>query len=322
MNSTSRLQQLIPQLGSHRPVTVVGAAVIDVIADAYALPWRGCDIELKQQGVNIGGCALNIAVALRRLEINASNALPLGQGVWADIIRNRMAKEGLHSLIDNAEGDNGWCLALVEPDGERTFMSFSGVENQWNADWLARLNIPRNSLVYLSGYQLTSPCGELLVQWLEGLEDVTPFIDFGPRIGDISDDLMARIMACRPLASLNRQEAEIAAERFALSQDVEGLGAEWVRRFAAPVVIRHDKDGAWYFSAQTSGCVPAFKTTVVDTIGAGDSHAGGMLAGLASGWPLADAVLLGNAVASWVVGHRGGDCAPSREALLLAHKDV
>lgn len=322
MNSTTRLLHLLPQLGSHRPVTVVGAAVIDVIADAYALPWRGCDIELKQQGVNIGGCALNIAVALRRLEINASNALPLGQGVWADIIRNRMAKEGLHSLIDNAEGDNGWCLALVEPDGERTFMSFSGVENQWNADWLARLNIPRNSLVYLSGYQLASPCGELLVQWLEGLEDVTPFIDFGPRIGDISDDLMARIMACRPLVSLNRQEAEIAAERFALSQDVEGFGVEWVRRFAAPVVIRHDKDGAWYFSAQTSGCVPAFKTTVVDTIGAGDSHAGGMLAGLASGWPLADAVLLGNAVASWVVGHRGGDCAPSREALLLAHKDV
>ncbi len=42
------------------------------------------------------------------------------------------------SLIDNAEGDNGWCLALVEPDGERTFMSFSGVENQWNRQWLAR----------------------------------------------------------------------------------------------------------------------------------------------------------------------------------------
>ncbi|MCS4452687.1 hypothetical protein, partial [Salmonella enterica] len=25
---------------------------------------------------------------------------------------------------------------------------------------------------------------------------------------------------------------------------------------------------------------------------------------------------------SWVVGHRGGDCAPTREALLLAHKNV
>lgn len=320
--NASRLPELLAGLTTRRPVTVVGAAVIDVIADAYALPWRGCDIELKQQGVNVGGCALNIAVALKRLGIEAGNALPLGQGVWAEIIRNRMGKEGLHSLIETTQGDNGWCLALVEPDGERTFMSFSGVENQWNADWLAQLTIPPQSLVYLSGYQLASPCGELLVKWLEGLDSVMLFIDFGPRIGDISDALMARIMACHPLVSLNRQEADIAAERYGLSEDVQSFGAQWLQRFAAPVVVRHDKEGAWYFSKQSAGCVPAFPAAVVDTIGAGDSHAGGVLAGLASGWSLADAVLLGNAVASWVVGHRGGDCAPFREELLLAHKDV
>lgn len=163
--SGARLHTLLPELTTRQSVMVVGAAVIDVIADAYALPWRGCDIELKQQSVNVGGCALNIAVALKRLGIEAGNALPLGQGVWAEIIRNRMAKEGLISLIDNAEGDNGWCLALVEPDGERTFMSFSGVENQWNRQWLARLTVAPGSLLYFSGYQLASPCGELLVEW-------------------------------------------------------------------------------------------------------------------------------------------------------------
>ncbi|MGC0027413.1 sugar kinase, partial [Enterobacter asburiae] len=42
----------------------------------------------------------------------------------------------------------------------------------------------------------------------------------------------------------------------------------------------------------------------------------------AAGWSLPDAVLLGNAVASWVVSHRGGDCAPTRDELFLAHKDV
>ena len=106
--SGARLHTLLPELTSRQPVMVIGAAVIDVIADAYALPWRGCDIELKQQSVNVGGCALNIAVALKRLGIEAGNALPLGQGVWAEIIRNRMAKEDLISLIDNAEGDNVW----------------------------------------------------------------------------------------------------------------------------------------------------------------------------------------------------------------------
>ena len=307
-------------LTATRPVTVLGAAVIDVIADAYALPWRGCDIELKQQGVNIGGCALNIAIALKRLGIETQNALPVGHGVWADIIRNAMAKQDLHSAIEAESGDNGWCLALVEPDGERTFMSFSGVENQWQQSWLDALNVPPGSLVSLSGYQLASPSGERLTRWLEGLRDVTAFIDFGPRIADIPDALMARIMACKPIVSLNRQEADIAAERAGMHVDT--LGAQWQQRFAAPLIVRHDKDGAAWYDGDASGYVPAFLATVVDTIGAGDSHAGGTLAGLAAGWSLAYAVRLGNAVAAWVVSHRGGDCAPTREALLLAHKDV
>lgn len=316
----SSFAQRLEALRATRPVTVLGAAVIDVIADAYALPWRGCDIELKQQGVNIGGCALNIAIALKRLGISSQNALPVGHGVWADIIRNAMAKQDLHSAVEAEAGDNGWCLALVEPDGERTFMSFSGVENQWQPSWLDGLNVPKNSLVSLSGYQLASPCGELLTRWLEGLQDVTAFIDFGPRIADVPDALMARIMACGPIVSLNRQEAEIAAERFGFVVDT--LGAQWQQRFGAPLIVRHDKDGAAWYDGDASGVVPAFAATVVDTIGAGDSHAGGTLAGLAAGWTLPDAVLLGNAVAAWVVSHRGGDCAPTREELLLAHEDV
>ncbi|EML2678394.1 sugar kinase [Klebsiella michiganensis] len=316
------LMQRLPTLGNKRPITIVGAAVIDVIADAYALPWRGCDIELQQQSVNIGGCALNIAVALKRLGMEADNALPVGQGVWADIIRNNMAREGLSSRIDGVTGDNGWCLALVEPDGERTFMSFSGVENQWNPAWLAQLTVPPQSLVSLSGYQLASPCGEVLVHWLESLRDITPYIDFGPRIADIPETLMQRIMACKPVISLNRQEAEIAAERFRLPVTTEAFGQAWLKKFAIPLIVRHDEEGAWYFSAEEQGLAAPFPVAVVDTIGAGDSHAGGTLAGLASGWTLGESVLLGNAVASWVVGHRGGDCSPTREALLLAHKDV
>ncbi|WP_407575606.1 PfkB family carbohydrate kinase [Raoultella terrigena] len=321
MNSR-QLNDKLATLTAVRPVTVIGAAVIDVIADAYALPWRGCDIELQQQSVNVGGCALNIAVALKRLGIAAQNALPIGEGVWADIIRNRLAQEGITSVITRASGDNGWCLALVEPDGERTFMSFSGVENQWCDDWLTPLSAGPSGLVYLSGYQLASPSGERLVAWLEKQRHVTPFIDFGPRIADIPAALMARLMALKPLVSVNRQEALIAAEANGFSAEVSEFGAAWLKKYGAPLIVRLDKEGAWYFSPQACGEVAAFPATVVDTIGAGDSHAGGTLAGLAAGWSLQEAVTLGNAVAAWVVSHRGGDCAPDRETLLLAHKDV
>ncbi|MFK3705649.1 sugar/nucleoside kinase (ribokinase family) [Raoultella sp. BIGb0138] len=312
----------LSQLRQQRPVTVIGSAVIDVIADAYALPWRGCDIELQQQSVNIGGCALNVAVALKRLGIDACNALPLGQGIWADIVRNNLNRQGIHSIIATDKGDNGWCLALVEPDGERTFMSFTGVENAWDDDWLARLPRTAGSLVYLSGYQLTAPCAGKLISWLETSPEVTALIDFGPRIADVAPTIFTRIMACQPIVTLNRQEAEIVAGQQQFPAETEQLGKAWLERWNAPLIVRQDKDGAWYFSAAECGQAAAFPTTVVDTIGAGDSHAGGVLAGLAAGWPLAQAVTLGNAVASWVVSHRGGDCAPTREALLLAHKDV
>ncbi|EFJ5146239.1 hypothetical protein BX88_20825 [Escherichia coli O26:H11 str. 2010EL-1699] len=76
--SGARLHTLLPELTSRQPVMVVGAAVIDVIADAYALPWRGCDIELKQQSVNVGGCALNIAGGVLA---GLASGLPLADAV-------------------------------------------------------------------------------------------------------------------------------------------------------------------------------------------------------------------------------------------------
>ncbi len=300
----------LSSLSSKRQVCVVGAAVIDVIADAYSLPHRGSDIELHQQGVNIGGCALNVAIALHRLGVGSLNALPLGQGIWADIIRNAIANQGIETALADVEGENGWCLALVEPDGERTFLSVSGVENSWSPELLARLSIAPDALVYMSGYQISADSGEVLVSWLETLpESVEIFIDFGPRLADIKTDLLDRIMALRPIVSLNRQEAEYLGLS---TQDdsVEQFALRWRATWQCPLILRVDSEGAYFCEEKQAGWLLPYKTKVVDTIGAGDSHAGGVLSGLASGWTLAEAVQLGNAVASYVVSHRGGDSAP------------
>ncbi|MDT0176534.1 PfkB family carbohydrate kinase [Enterobacter sp. BRE11] len=309
----------LARLEGRLPVCVIGAAVVDVIADAYTLPHRGSDIELHQQGVNVGGCALNVAIALHRLGIPAINALPLGNGIWASIVRQKLADYGIHSVLESAKGDNGWCLALVEPDGERTFLSVSGVENLWETALLCTLPQPEHRWIYLSGYQLTSKSGEVLIDWLE--RQAQPFqllIDFGPRLADIGEAHFDRIMALRPLITVNRQEAELLwRERLSLSApfDAQQLMAHWRQQFSGAMVVRLDSEGAGFIDDAGTGWIPALATQVVDTIGAGDSHAGGLLAGLASGWSLAESVALGNAVASYVVSRRGGDCAPDRTAL-------
>ncbi len=315
MATSDDLQRLTPRF----PVCVLGAAVVDVIADAYSLPHRGSDIELHQQGVNVGGCALNVAIALKRLGVQALNALPIGTGIWADIIRQRIADYGLSSAVITDKGDNGWCLALVEPDGERTFLSVSGVENQWDAHMLNRLPVASQSWLYVSGYQLASASAGVLLNWLEARRASTSlFIDFGPRLADIADDCFNRLMALQPLVTLNRQEAGIIWREKRHQSGVfscEALLQHWRDVYDSPLIVRMDSAGACYTGPQGTGWVPALPTVVVDTIGAGDSHAGGVLAALASGWTLEDAVMLGNAVASWVVAHRGGDCAPDKATL-------
>ncbi|MEF1341254.1 PfkB family carbohydrate kinase, partial [Vibrio rotiferianus] len=194
-----------------------------------------------------------------------------------------------------------------EPDGERTFLSASGVENNWNQETLNQLSINDDAIIYLSGYQLASACGAEIVNWLETLPStVQLFIDFGPRIADIDATLLERLLAIKPIISLNRQEAEHLG-----MQDSPSFVEQWYSRYGCPLVLRIDSDGALFNNGESNGMVAPFAAEVVDTIGAGDTHAGGVLAGLSSGWELADAVLLGNAVASYVVSHEGGDCAPS-----------
>ena len=77
--------------------------------------------------------------------------------------------------------------------------------------------------------------------------------------------------------------------------------------------------GAYAAQAGKVSHLQGFPVHVVDTIGSGDAHAGGVLAGLASGFTLAEAVLLGNAVASWVTAQEGAATAPQAAELRARH---
>lgn len=297
----------------NRQICVIGAAVIDLIALTPALPIRGQDIEINQQAIHIGGCAFNIALALHRLGLASINALPIGEGIWADQINSFMQNHGISSIIKNPNGDNGWCIALVEPDGERTFLSIAGVENLWSEELLQQIDLQDNALIYICGYQLASATSEIIISWLENLSiKVDLFIDFGPRIGALKPKLLTRILKLKPIISVNRQEAQILG----MQEDVPAFAQAWYAQHQCPLIIRLDQDGAYCYNLQQQGYISAFPAKVVDTVGAGDSHAAGVLAGLSANWSLSEAVSLGNAIASNVVTKNGGDSSPSTSELL------
>lgn len=295
------------------PVLVIGGAVGDLVMTLPRLPTSGEDIEAQPQARQIGGCAFNVARALTRLEVPVINGMPVGNGEWGAAIEAAMGELGLEVLLRHGQMDNGWCLALVEPDGERTFITVSGCESQWNKAQLATLPLTEHTLIYASGYELAGENGEALREWLTRMPfDQPRLIDPGPRVAQLSEDFFAMLSDSHTLLTLNRDEVATLCGA--------GDAVEAAQRYAAArnltLICRLDRDGAWICDGRTPPLhVPAYPVEVVDTIGAGDAHCAGLLAGLSAGWPLPQAVDLANRVAACVVASLGAANPPDQQQL-------
>lgn len=290
------------------PVLVLGGAVGDLVMTLPRLPVSGEDIEARPQGRQIGGCAFNVARVLCRLDVPVVNGMPVGNGEWGVAVEAAMQELGLPVLLRHGQMDNGWCLALAEPNGERTFITVSGCEAQWNKAQLATLPLTPETLVYANGYELVGEPGAALREWLTRLPfDQYRLIDPGPRVGLLGEEFFAMLSDSHTLLTLNRDEVAI------LSGDGDPVDA--AQRYAAArnftLICRLDSDGAWICDGKhPPQHIAAYPVEVVDTIGAGDAHCAGLLAALSAGWPLPQAVDLANRVAACVVASRGADAAP------------
>ncbi|MBH1930260.1 PfkB family carbohydrate kinase [Serratia rubidaea] len=290
------------------PVLVLGGAVGDLVMTLPRLPVSGEDIEARPQGRQIGGCAFNVARVLCRLGVPVVNGMPVGNGEWGVAVEAAMQALGLPVLLRHGQMDNGWCLALAEPNGERTFITVSGCETQWNKAQLATLPLTPETLVYANGYELVGEPGAALREWLTRLPfDQYRLIDPGPRVGLLGEEFFAMLSDSHTLLTLNRDEVAILCG--------DGDPVEAAQRYAAArnftLICRLDSDGAWICDGKhPPQHIAAYPVEVVDTIGAGDAHCAGLLAALSAGWPLPQAVDLANRVAACVVASRGADAAP------------
>lgn len=296
------LQKKLTEVTQQRPVVIVGAAFVDLVMNTPQLPKRGDDVFVDSSSVTVGGCALNIARIHKSLGLNSQAAIPVGQGLWAGCIRETLSKEGITLTQERTGGDNGWCIAMVEKDGERTFLSSSGVEAEWSMEDLQKLNTDENAIVYLSGYQLASSCGDLFLDWIESLpHSVDVVVDIGPRLVDVTEKQLQRLYDRSALLTLNRREAAILAA----GQSEEQFCAELSCRIGQAVIYRVDKDGAFVFEGEEQHHIQPVQAELTDSIGAGDAHAAGLIYGLAMGLSVLEATQIGNAVASHAVEQQG-----------------
>lgn len=289
-----------------RQVVVVGGACGDMLLSVPRMPLSGEDVEAKDNGQQIGGCALNVARVLARLGVPVLNGMPVGNGPWGQAVEAAMNRLHLPVVMRHPSRDNGWCLALAEPHGERTFISVTGCEANMTPEMLQRLQPADDALIYANGYELFGEGGKALRDWVLA-QPQQKLIDFGPRLPGIPPEFIRALFGSRTLLTLNRDEA-----RFLLGEgDLIALARQYAAQSGLTLICRLDKDGAWICPPEGDArAVAAYRVEVVDSIGAGDAHCGGLLAGLANGWPLAEAVDLANRVAACVVAVQGSSHVP------------
>lgn len=205
---------------------VVGAAIVDLMMKIDRLPKSGEDIPCKETKTVVGGCAYNVANTLRNLNCEHDLCVPVGSGSFADIIRRGMKEKGYEPLIEEPGEDNGYCLSLVEADGERTFITVQGAECHFKKEWFNRIDMDRYENIYIAGYQVCGKSGEIISQWLKTVENVEEkhiFFAPGPMITSIESETMDTIFALKPILHINEAEAKDYTQQENVEEAVRAL---------------------------------------------------------------------------------------------------
>lgn len=286
---------------------VIGSAVCDIVIPVDHLPSRSEDINLYRQDMTPGGCAFNVCDCLSHFEIPFIPFLPVGGGIYGRFVRECLEERGITSFCPAPEAENGCCYCLVEPDGERTFLCYHGAEYLFEEAWFSMLEksgeTDQTDSIYVCGLEIEERSGEQILAFLERHRSKRIFFAPSARICSIQKERMDRMLDLNPVLHLNEDEAL----RFTHCLTVEEAGKTLAVRTKNTVLVTCGGRGCGIFGADgTSALVRAFPVqTPGDTIGAGDSHIGSVIALLKKGYSMEEAVRGANRIASAVISTKG-----------------
>ena len=276
---------------------VIGNVYVDVIINLDELPKTGDDIICKKQIISVGGCAYNVATILKNFNIDHDLIFPVGNGIYGNIIENEVKKDGYDISIKDESGDNGYCLCLVESTGERSFITVKGIEVNYKSLWFENINPDEYQNIYISGYEMEGNSGRIISDWLSKLKNKNIFFGPGPKIESIEKETLNKIFSLKPIIHINEEEAL----RFTNKKSIVEAARAINKITKNTVFITLGKNGVMCANNCEYRFIDSFDTNAVNTIGAGDSHMGAIIAGYSMGYTFADCCYFAKKIASKVV---------------------
>lgn len=281
------------------PASPVLCVLGELVVDLLPVPEAGAGPEgtAPHYVARPGGNALNVAVAAARLAAPVRLLARLGTGPLAAHLRRHAELAGVDTaaFVEAAEPVS-LAVVGVGPDGSPAygFHVLGAADWQWTDDELTRALPEEVGALHVGSISSwTEPGSTAIARLVERLAgqalvsvdpNIRPMLADGPvgaTLGNDRDSVTRRLDALLSRADLVKVSAEDLAWLEPDTGDLDEAARRWAARGPALVVLTDG--GAPLRLARPGGAVlrrEIPRVDVVDTVGAGDSLAAGLLAGL------------------------------------------
>lgn len=255
--------------------------------------------------LHAGGSAANTARWLAHLGQQVCLVGSIGDDALGRLACEELQRDGVvMALAVKPEAATGTCIVIVDPAGERTMLPDAGANALLTPADLPVDRFRHGTHVHVSGYCLLRRAtrdAALAALSLAHERGLTTSLDAASAAPIAAEPSAYR--DAYPLVDLLLANAD---EAFALTGHNEPLAAgRALGDLVATVVVKAGANGAVGFRDGAAITVRPTPAEMVDSTGAGDAFAAGLLPAWASGAPLAVALQHGVDVAALAVGRVG-----------------
>lgn len=259
-----------------------------------------------------GGSSANTIKGLANLGHTCALVGKIGNDTAGKRFLESMAKKNIHSHHIVSTTPTGQIVCLVTPDGERTFKDFLGSGQEMRADDLKPELFQGVKLVHIEGYTILN--GDLTLRAMQLAKEAKAKVSFDLACFEVveqfKDKLMHLLENYVDIVFANAQEA-MALTGVSAEESCRAL-----HELCETAVVSLNKEGCFIANNGQKIRCHAYPVQPIDTTGAGDLFAAGILHGYLTGQPWERCAHYGALMGAEVVQVLGAEIPEERWKLL------
>jgi sugar/nucleoside kinase (ribokinase family) len=255
-----------------------------------------------QKNLRSGGSAANTMIAIANSGGTGCYTGKVSHDTYGEFYKKDIEEAGIvFETKPDSTGHTGTCLILTTPDAERTMLTSLGISTTLKPDDIDHDRLKASQFVYVEGYlwdgDSTKKASELTMKLAKENGVKVAFTYSDPFcVNRTRDEFIHLTKNYVDVIFCNLEEAFALTGKNSPSEALADLA-----KLVPMCFMTSGKEGAYVAYDGKSSLIPGFPVKPIDTTGAGDSFAAGVLYGLTHGYSPEKAARWGNYVASRVV---------------------